>query len=361
MHIHFSPERWDKIKKTYDLWWKHDLNRPIIKVIVEDGFGSDTVESTTSFFTQENCTDFSYSPDELIADMDYILSHYEFLGDSFPMINFDMFGPGVLAAFCGARLDNSSGRVWFFPEQEKEIADIHVEYNSQNQWVKRIKDIYEAGHKRWKGQVLMGMPDLGGILDVAAVFRGSENLLYDLYDYPDEVKRLCLEIEKAWMDAYNDLNMSLRPINPGYSDWLGIYSSTESYVLQSDFSYMISEDMFEEFAYPAIKRACSQLNHSVYHLDGIGEIKHLDRLLSLKELDAVQWVPGDGQPMASHWISIYKKIEEKGKGIKIEGDFGEFEKVFVHVPKGLCLHQIIGKEQRAQALHLLDKYGVESE
>ena len=42
------------------------------------------------------------------------------------------------------------------------------------------QDIYGAGIRKWKGNVLMGMPDLGGIMDIVATLRGSENLLYDL-------------------------------------------------------------------------------------------------------------------------------------------------------------------------------------
>lgn len=359
MAVHFNQERWEKIRKTYDMWWKGNLERPIIKIFVQDGFVSESPQPRAPFLTQENCTDFSYSPEELVEAMDYELSQYEFLGDAFPMINFDSFGPGVLAAFCGAKLDNSSGRVWFFPEEEKEITDIHAVYDPNSVWVKRIKSIFEAGHKLWKGNVLMGMPDLGGVLDVAAVLRGSENLLYDLYDYPEEVKRLCCEIDKAWMDAYRDLNQVLQPMNPGYSDWLGIYSDRESYVLQSDFSYMISESMFEEFVFPSLKKACEELEHSVYHLDGIGEIKHLKKLLSIERLGAVQWQPGDGQPSAGNWIPIYQQIMEAGKGIKAEGGFEDFEKIYSQIPKGLTFEQRIGREQRTSAIEFMKKYGIE--
>lgn len=358
MAVHFSRERWENIRKTYGLWWKGCLDRPIIKVIVQDGFDPEGRLPRAPFLTQENCTDFSYSPDELVEAMDYKLSQYEFLGDAFPMINFDTFGPGILAGFCGAKVDNSSGKVWFFPEEEKEIADIHVVYNPDSVWVKRIKSIYEAGHKRWKGNVLMGMPDLGGILDVAAVFRGSENLLYDLYDEPDEVKRLCGEIECAWMEAYNDLNSVLQPMNPGYSDWLGIYSDKETYVLQSDFCYMIGTPMFDEFVLPSLKRACEELDHSTYHLDGVGEISHLDHLLEIDRLDVVQWMPGVGQPSTANWIPLYKKIMDAGKGIKVEGDFEDFEKIYAEIPKKLFFEQTIQKDQREDALKFLEKYGV---
>jgi hypothetical protein len=40
------------------------------------------------------------------------------------------------------------------------------------------------------------------------------------------------------------------------------------------------------------------LPRTFYHLDGIGQLHHLDLVLSIAELDGVQWVPGDGKPTA---------------------------------------------------------------
>lgn len=126
------------------------------------------------------------------------------------MVNFDVFGPGVLAAFLGATLDNSSGNVWFHPTEELELSEMHFEYQPDNLWFNRIKDIYGAGIRKWKGNVLMGMPDLGGIMDIVATLRGSENLLYDLYDEPEEVKRVSREIQELWLRYYKELNEILR-------------------------------------------------------------------------------------------------------------------------------------------------------
>jgi len=256
----------------------------------------------------------------------------------------------VLAAFCGAKLDNSSGAVWFFPEEELEIEDIHIMYDTNNEWVERIKSIYSAGQKKWNGKVLMGMPDLGGILDVIATFRGSENLLMDLYDSPDEVKRLCNETEIAWKAAYDDFNSVLQPINNGYTDWSGIYSAEPSYIIQSDFCYMISTPMFDEFVLPSIEKSCKELTNIIYHLDGIGELNHLDSLLKTEDLNAVQWVYGDGQPSAKHWLDVYKKISSSSKGIYLVGDIEDFEVITNNISSPIYFPITILKQERDKVL-----------
>lgn len=322
MAIHFTMDQMKKCQENHDLWWEGKLNRPLVKVALTDAYEADRI-TRAPVLSQANCTDFSYTADGIVDAMDAELSKCEFLGDAFPMINFDAYGPGVLAAMCGAKLDNSSGRVWFFPDEEREIADIHVKYDPENKWSRRIKDIYLAGLNRWGGLVKMGFPDLGGVLDVAATFRGSENLLIDMIDEPEEVVRLAKEIEKAWREAYEDFASVLAP-QGGYTHWSGLLSTEKSYIVQCDLSYMIGKKMFDDFVLDTIRNDTKTLRHTIYHLDGVGELNHLDSILSLPDLNAVQWQFGDGKPGPMHWLDVYRKILDAGKLIMIEGKPNEY-------------------------------------
>jgi len=165
----------------------------------------------------------------------------------------------------------------------------------------------------------MGLPDLGGVMDVAATFRGSENLLMDLYDAPEEVLRLSQEIQTAWYDAFADFSEVLAP-QKCFTDWCGLLSQKPAYVIQCDFSYMIGNSMFRQFVLETLREDTRRLNHTIYHLDGIGELNHLDDILSLEALDAVQWVFGDGQPSAEHWLDVYRRIEAAGKRYMVVGN-----------------------------------------
>jgi 5-methyltetrahydrofolate--homocysteine methyltransferase len=264
----------------------------------------------------------------LIDRIDYELSCRVFLGDAFPFFNMDCFGPGVAAAFLGARLDNSSGRVWFYPPENRSIKELHFEFDPENIWFQRIKAIYKAAMERWQGSVLMGMTDLGGSMDILSTFRPSEQLLLDLYDEPDEVERLLWECHEIWHRYYAELNAVLQPVNPGHSDWGAIYSETPTYMLQCDFSYMISPKMFRNLIIPELEASSKRLPHSFYHLDGIGQIPHLNALLHIEELDGVQWVHGAGKPDSGNWPEVFQTIHQGKKLIQvISGDFPALEKI----------------------------------
>lgn len=85
----------------------------------------------------------------------------------------------------------------------------------------------------------------------------------------------------------------------------------------SDFSCLVSEADFEEFIIPELMEEINFLDASIYHLDGPGALRHLDRLLKIEKLKGIQWVYGAGQPTARYWIDILKKIQDTGKLIHI--------------------------------------------
>ena len=351
MHVHFDLERMAAVKENHDRWWRGELDRPLTSVTITDAYPE--IPSAVPPLSQATCADFSYSAEEVIEAMDCALGSREYLGDAFPIVHFSAFGPGSLAAFCGAKLDNSSGAVWFFPQKEQEIEEIHAKYDPENIYVKRIKSLYRAGLEKWNGAVMMSMPDLGGVMDVAASLRGSENLLMDLYDAPEEVLRLIGEIEVAWYEAYNDFAEVLKPQN-GYTDWSALLSSVPSYVTQCDFSYMIGNPMFREFVLPTLRKDPQKLENVIYHLDGVGELNHLDDILTIENLHAIQWQMGDGQRPAEEWLDVYRKIRAGGKEAWIVGKPQSYLKVLSEIHGTPYYVQSMKKEQMDLAQQILN-------
>jgi 5-methyltetrahydrofolate--homocysteine methyltransferase len=182
-----------------------------------------------------------------------------------------------------------------------------------NVWWKRVRDLTQGMVERWGGNVAVGHTDLGGNLDILASLRTTEGLLYDVIDQPEEVERLVGRITALWLRYYDELDAMIRPACRGTTCWAPIWSTGKTYMLQCDFSYMISPDMFERFALPDLTACCAHLDHGFYHLDGKGQIPHLDMLLSISRLRGIQWIPGDGQPPPDQWLWLLKRIRDGGK------------------------------------------------
>ena len=110
-------------------------------------------------------------------------------------------------------------------------------------------------------------------------------------------------------------------------------------MLQSDFSAMISPQMFERFVLPDLEAGCEMLDYAFYHLDGKGQIPHLDLLLEIPRLRGIQWIPGAGQPEAEGWLTLLKRIKDAGKLCQLYVDPKGAETIVASLGgKGFCLH-----------------------
>ena len=197
--------------------------------------------------------------------------------------------------------------------QETPIADLDLAFDAENVWLRRVKALTAAFVERYGGMLQVGQTDLGGNLDILASLRTTSGLLFDVTEQPDEVHRLVQRTTELWLRYYDELDAIIRPTCRGTTSWAPIWSTGKTYMLQCDFSYMISPRMFERFVLPDLVACCDHLDHGFYHLDGKGEIPHLDMLLAIPRLRGIQWIPGDGQPTPDQWLPLLKRIRDGGK------------------------------------------------
>ncbi len=357
MGMDFSKARWDQVKENSRAWWNGKLKRPLIQFAF-DGHDPGRPKPEIPFYSFQAFYDLSVPAEDIIDRIDYDLSCQKFLGDAFPAF-LPNFGPGVMAAFVGAVLEASieTGTCWFHPREAKKLSDLALEYDPDNIWLNRIKDLCGAGLDRWRGSVQIAMTDLGGNLDILSSFRPSEQLIYDLYDYPEQVKALTWQAHELWWKYFDEFNAMLRPANPGYTAWAAIFSEIPYYMLQCDFCYMISPDMFDEFVKPELAQSCKRLGNAFYHLDGPGQLPHLDSLLTIPDLKGVQWIPGSGAPDYRHWPEVYRKIRDAGKLIQLLGDPETLDTVAEQLGSAEGIVLLGQASSEAEATECLEKYG----
>ena len=108
MAIHFSGERMEEVLEAHSRWWQGTLDRPLARVVLPDAYRTEK-RTPAPILSQQNCHQLEWTAEQVIDAIDESLGWQEYLGDAFPYVIFDAFGPGVLAALCeGAVLDNRS-------------------------------------------------------------------------------------------------------------------------------------------------------------------------------------------------------------------------------------------------------------
>ena len=263
------------------------------------------------------------SLEEQWLDMDYRYEAYKHnlttvghLAEGLPMM-FTNFGPGCLSACIGGDYGLAPKTIWF--DRHQYIKDFDnpppIKFDEESEMWQNVVRFQEK--MKADPDIHFSITDLGGIMDIVASLRTTEPLLYDLYDYPEELKEFSKQVTELWLKAYQLQVEIIRNTDQPYNNWLNLPSSKPWYPIQCDFSYMISPVQFEEFILSDLVTQVEHLERSIYHLDGVGELPHVDMLLNIPNLTGIQWVSGDGsEPLYDQkWFPLYKKIQDKKKNI----------------------------------------------
>jgi hypothetical protein len=90
---------------------------------------------------------------------------------------------------------------------------------------------------------------------------------------------------------------------------------------------------------PILRKQAKLFKHNVFHLDGPGVAQHIDAILTLPNLQALNWVQGYGinEPIMQ-WHPLIKKIQEAGKSVIVELKIHELDEFIKKVdPTGIML------------------------
>ncbi|MCX7806771.1 MAG: hypothetical protein N3A38_16530 [Planctomycetota bacterium] len=114
---------------------------------------------------------------------------------------------------------------------------------------------------------------------------------------------------------------------------------------------MISPAMFRDIFLPSIERQTRFLDHTLYHLDGVGNFRHLDALCDLPRLQAIQILPGAGKPGPLHYLAQIRRVQAAGKNLHISLTPGEVkEALSLLSARGLFIETRCETEAEARAL-----------
>jgi hypothetical protein len=177
----------------------------------------------------------------------------------------------------------------------------------------------------------------------------------DMIMHPDEIKRMLARAETDYQMLYDRYYAKLRAAGNPITSWTALLSDGKYYIPSNDFSAMVSPRMYQEFFLPGIRRECQFLDASIYHLDGPGALRHLDLILAIPELNAVQWVFGAGNEGYHRWVDVYRRIQAAHKGAQVICDYDEIPQVLETLrPEGLYL-SVDGVPDREAGLDLLKR------
>ena len=311
-------EDWLQARQRLLAWWEGELvDRAVIQVTAPRD--SRTPDNRWDpFYLARHLSD----PEKAVAEWEKYCRDTFFGGEMIPNLWINL-GPGIPAAYLGCTPRIEPDTVWFEPPKELPAwPDIlGLSLNPDDYWWEITRVLSMLAAESGQGKYFAGLTDLNSVFDILCHLRGTQRMLYDLLDHPEEVKQACELVNKIWLACYDELARITMRHQEGSAGWMSIWCPGRGGDVQCDFSAMLSPALFEEFVLPHLSEQCRHLERSIYHLDGPGQLAHLEILLDIPELDGIQWVPGAGNPQTGspHWFGMYRRIQEKGKRLVLQG------------------------------------------
>ncbi|MCM8770068.1 MAG: hypothetical protein NC911_10475 [Candidatus Omnitrophica bacterium] len=301
---------------------------------------------------------YQQSPDVTLEAFEDWLNHTFFGGLATPCFHPNL-GPDVFSGFLGVNLnfsEHSRGTSWANWQGKKfDYADLEqLTLEESNPYYQKILTLTKLALERGKGRYLVGITDLHAGFDSLCVLRGGPQIAcLDLVENQEGVKRTMLRLFDIWKKIYDDYYSLISPWQKGTSTWIDIYAPGKMYPVQNDFSCLVSPEMYREFFLPELLAEINYLDYSIYHLDGIEALQHLDILLDIARLNAIQWVPGAKyrEESISCWFPLYQKIQEKKKAIVVYPRVEEIPLVLENLkPEGLLISVGCANEDEARTV-----------
>lgn len=337
---------WEGTKEKFKNYWKHqNTGRPLMCVIarrpevehlsdgtpVEGGYLDQICQGKYYDLPEElrwtDMEDKYQNAERIVARYRQFCDTHYFLGEAFPNLNID-FGPGSVASYLGSEIGFKEDTVWFNKCMDSWEGVPKLEFDPENKWFKKHIQLAKDCKALAGNDFHVDMPDLMENIDVLASLRGAQEVLFDLLDEGEMIGERIQEVTDSYFEFYDRFHDIIKDEDGGNSYTVfQIWGPGRTVKLQCDFSAMMAPEDFRKYIQPSLKFQADKIDNVLYHLDGPAAIKHMDALMEIDGIDALQWTSGDAGPDGTlpDWDVIYDKAIAAGKSIWVKVYSGEFE------------------------------------
>ncbi len=304
-------QNWDESKQHYLDWWRgKGLVISMWEHLAKDGPSHEVVVPPAP---ATNWNQFWFDPQWRAQHIHHELSRSSLKADILPVANTHL-GPGSLSAILGASLEGTGDTIWI--KHNPDIGDT-IRLDEQNPWWRLHLDLLEACQKLSQGRYFVGCPDLTEGLDALIGLKGAETVLADMALKPEVLDQQLQQVNDVYFQVFDRICDLIQQDGEMAFCYFSLWGPGRVSKLQCDVSVMISESDFRRFALPYLREQCRKIDYTLYHLDGVDAVRHLDPVLEIEELNAVQWTPGAGQPQGGDpcWYDLYRRIRSAGKSV----------------------------------------------
>ena len=316
-------DNWPETRDHFQAWWQRSkIDRPMLSFWAKrEQALADGVKPSAYETPEQSFTDVTLK----LEHFRHFLNTRKPMAEAFPNFSADL-GLGSMALYLGSDPVFAWDTLWYRECVTDWDSYGEILFDPNNHWWQLHLDMIRQAQDSANGDFLVNIPDIIENVDILSALRGPMSFCYDLIDHSPRMKRYVEQLDDVYFRFYDAMYDIVKGADDSSSfTAFQIWGPGRTAKLQCDFCALMSPDQFREFVQDSLRKQCCTLDNSLYHLDGPDAIKHLDALMEIDELDALQWTCGAGQPDGGNerWYPIYEKVRAADKSLWISLADGE--------------------------------------
>lgn len=310
----------ERIKLHEQYWRREPVKRPIVGFRTGDYFFSKNSSAARRLLVPgKTITADMIDVDLFVEDYANVCEEIEQTGqDAFYAVE-PFVGFPWMEAICGCEVLATENSFVTEPYLAYPIEMDKIKLDTENQWYKKYMEFVSKLSIAFNNKNPVAQPIMRGALDVLGALIGQEELVYAIYDYPEETKALLSRITDIFLEIIQNQQDAQKPFFNGYSmGFYHLWCPGRCIWFQEDLTSLISPDHYSQFVYDLHNRICSGYDYTAIHLHP-SSFYLLDFLLGMERLKVIEINKDIGGPSIQEMVPVFEKVQRAGKNLIIWG------------------------------------------
>ena len=200
-----------------------------------------------------------------------------------------------------------------------DIGELKLDH--QNPWLLKYIEFLDKLTALAAGRFPVGQPIIRGTTDVIGTMIGHSELACSAITDPEIMREALSQIAEVQREIIAEQYRHIKPFHGGYAaGFYHLWAPGTIIWYQEDLSAILSKHHFDEYIRDTSEHICSGYDYSFVHLHP-NSFFHLDGILSLQNLSAVQINKDVGGPSVEKMLPLFRQVVAADKRLILWGDF----------------------------------------
>jgi hypothetical protein len=333
-----------KLQKYRAFWENEPVERPLIGFSLGGWFPVQSYTALGRFRGRKGIGAAELCPEDYLADYDRLVASWNGAEDDTIRAVAPLPPFPWLEAMLGASVQVGDDAIWA-REGGFEYADLEeLDLSSGNPWRLKYLEFVAALKGHYRDRCPVGQPILRGVSDMIAALRGATQMVYDLYETPEQFQRLAGLCTDLLLELVEEQQKITGAFAGGYEvEQLALWAPDRIIRMQEDGSAFFSPALYVKHLQEEDARQASYFPYSAMHLHS-SSLFLLDRILDIEPLKCIQINKDVGGAEIQKMLPFFKMVQGRGKRLLIRGKLDHDDLNLLRrelIPKGLYLQIVV--------------------